>query len=121
MSLARFVSRFAAAGFIFPIFVTVFYKYALPSGAAIPPFINRVLFLAKILPWPSGLPLDLFVNGGSVKLSVYIIPFTLSILANVILYSLVGWAVWCGVNRNKYILYSVELALVAYVVFMIRL
>lgn len=102
--MVRFVGLFALAGLLIavafsaisPIVENYLMVYALPIG--------MILFRAQLVLWPSSLMGLAVSQYEHVDVTVLTI-LGISIVANAVLYSIVGGLIWLGIHKARWILY----------------
>jgi len=100
MNAVQYALRYAIAGFIFPALFTLFLQYfelSISFEASL--WIeNLVLFL-----WPS----SLFMMGTAGTPGINFEILSISIAVNIVLYTILGFLVWLGLNKQRWVLYLV--------------
>lgn len=111
MSQGRFVAIAMAVGVAIPVaWLTVYWGFLRGSAASLPEGYLRILSVI----WPSWLLLmaDPEERGIAVP--------AVSIAVNALLYGIVGWLIWFGLNRNRLVLVAVAAGLFVGWYFLLR-
>ena len=109
MSMRRFVILATAIGAAIPILWLVFYFFFLRGNSALTNTVMSVAHFDRVLVvvWPSWLLLIADPEGRS-----FTVPF-IAIAINALLYGVVGWLIWIGLNRSRLLLTCVAIGLIA--------
>ena len=107
MSQRRFVTLAVALGTAIPVFWLIVYWVFLRGNSAL---VNSIMseghLRALSVIWPSWLLLMADPEERSVAIPA------VSIAINALLYGIVGWLIWFGLNRNRLVLVAVAVALI---------
>lgn len=107
--MIKFIGAFSLAGFVISCLLTIVWKILVK----IPDLyvsIGMNLFPVYLLFWPSSILVmvdDLSPDQKGIDYGI----LTISIIANVILYSVIGFLLWWGWNRQKWVLIVVGFAI----------
>ena len=107
--MIKFIGAFSLAGFVIPCLLTIAWKI-LVKTPDLYVSISTMLFPLQMLFWPSSILMvvdDLSPDQKGISYGV----LTISIIANVILYSVIGFLLWWGWNRQKWVLILVGSAI----------
>ena len=107
MSLAKFISLFAGAGFFIPIafrLLWMWLEFSRAASVSAEYFISRLMLMF----WPSSI-----MNLGAVYEEGLFGPiFLISLAANVFLYMVVGLFVWYGLRQHRLLLLILFVAII---------
>lgn len=99
MSMGRFISLFAAAGVLVPLIFQAFW-WVISKYPAIDLKVGLGLQKLMLVFWPSSL---MVLPAGSDE-SLFPVAILISIAANVVLYAIIGVAIWYGFRKHHVIL-----------------
>lgn len=107
--MIKFIGAFALAGFVIPCLLTIVWEIVekIPDLNII---MGIILSPILMLLWPSSILVvvnDMSPDQEGINYGI----LAISIIANVILYSVIGFLVWWGWNRQKWILIVVGSAI----------
>lgn len=107
--MIKFIGAFSLAGFVIPCLVTVVWKILL-KNPDLYLSIGNIIIPFQALFWPSHILVvvsDLSQDSKGIDYGI----LTISIIVNIILYSVIGFLLWWGWNRQKWVLIVVGSAI----------
>jgi hypothetical protein len=101
--MVKLIGLFAAVGLIIPIVFTAFWKL-LENYKSLYVSIGNKALIIQLLVWPS-VSWMWAVEAVGLEGDEYYTVLLLSIAANTMLYAVIGFLVWWGMHRHRWILY----------------
>ena len=110
--MKRFVLKFLLAGFLIPFFLFLLLLFLL--FVDIFPIVAPLFFLVLYFLWPSSSILILSDKTGSAREAITVIE---AVIANVVLYGIIGVLVWLGLYRGKKFFQIILLSLLGLLIY----